>query len=322
MQSHAAAAIHGASNPKDFMTPPQRLRGIASMLVATGAFVANDTCMKLAMADAPPLQVLVTRGLAACLWCLPLLIALGYGRHLRHVFNRWVLLRCAGEVCAIYCFIFALQHMGIADITAIAQTTPLMVLAGVSLIWGDRIGRLRLALVIAGIAGALLVAQPGGSAASPYALIGFGTAVGAAVRDIVSRKVDPAIPALIVTFATLLTVMSSAAIGMAIFETPVMPTARVAELMLVAGLLLIAGHFFIFMAFRLAPARVVSPFSYAFTIWAVISGYVIFNTVPNSLALAGMGLILAAGLGVILLEGRTRQGAPAPLSNNTQVISN
>lgn len=54
----------------------------------------------------------------------------------------------------------------------------------------------------------------------------------------------------------------------------------------------------------------VAPFNYAFTLWAVISGYVVFNNVPNTLALAGMGLIIAAGLAVILVEGQTRRGEP------------
>ncbi|MBI2717303.1 MAG: DMT family transporter [Rhizobiales bacterium] len=291
------------------------------MLLATAAFVANDTGMKLAMDDAPPLQVLVMRGIAAIAWCLPLLLALGHGRALAHVFNRWVLLRCLGEVFAIYFFIFALRNMAIGDITAIAQTTPLIVLLAASIIWGERIGRLRLVLVGIGIAGAILVAQPGSAAASPYALLGFGTALGAAVRDIVSRKVDAAIPALVVTFATLLTVMVAAALGMAAIETPVVPSARTLELMAVAGLFLVAGHFFIFYAFRLAPPRVVSPFSYASTIWAVLSGLVVFGVMANALALTGMALILAAGLGVIMLEGRNRQGATPAQDGKTKIIS-
>jgi drug/metabolite transporter (DMT)-like permease len=48
-------------------------------------------------------------------------------------------------------------------------------------------------------------------------------------------------------------------------------------------------------------------------IWAGLSGLLVFGDVPNGLALAGMGLILAAGLAVVLLEGRTRQGKPAPI---------
>ena len=112
----------GASGP---MNSRQNLRGIASMLVATGTFVANDSCMKLVMADAPPLQVLAMRGIAACLWCLPLLLVFGYGRQLPHALNRWVVLRSTFECVAIVAFVFALPRMAIADITAIAQISPL-----------------------------------------------------------------------------------------------------------------------------------------------------------------------------------------------------
>jgi drug/metabolite transporter (DMT)-like permease len=57
----------------------------------------------------------------------------------------------------------------------------------------------------------------------------------------------------------------------------------------------------------------VAPFNYSFMIWAGLSGLLVFGDMPNGLALAGMGLILAAGLAVVLLEGRTRQGEPSPV---------
>jgi len=295
------------------MLQQSNLRGIGAMLLATGTFVANDSCMKLALAEAPPLQVLVLRGLAACLWCLPLLLALGHGRGLVRVINPWIVLRSLCEVVAILSFIFALKHMPIADITAIVQITPLLVLVGVWLIWGDQIGRLRFILIGLGITGALLVAQPGGSAASPFAAFGFATAVGAAGRDIITRKVPGDVPALVVTFAVLLTVLVVAAAGSLAFETPVTPTWRLIGLMAIAGFFLMGGHLFIFLAFRFARARVVAPFNYAFTVWAVVSGIVLFGEAPNWLAVAGMLLIVATGLAIMLLEGRTRQGEPVPL---------
>ena len=52
-----------------------------------------------------------------------------------------------------------------------------------------------------------------------------------------------------------------------------------------AGLFLIFGHFFIFMAYRVGPTSVVAPFYYTFTVWAVISGLVVFRQFPNALAL-------------------------------------
>jgi drug/metabolite transporter (DMT)-like permease len=297
------------------MAEQSNLRGIGAMLLATGTFVANDSCMKLALSDAPPLQVLIMRGIAACLWCLPILLILGHGRDLPKVFNRWVMLRSLCEVFAIMSFILALNQMPIADITAIAQIAPLLVLLGIWLFFGDRIGMLRLALIGVGITGALLVAQPGSEAASPMAILGFFTALGAAGRDIVTRKVPPGTPALIVTFSTLLIVMLCATAGSLAFEMQVAPTLRHAWLMAIAGFFLMCGHLFVFLAFRIGEARVVAPFNYSFMIWAGLSGLLIFNEVPNALAIAGMALIMLAGLAVIALENRARQGGPpaAPL---------
>lgn len=293
------------------MAISQNLRGIGAVVLATGAFVANDTCMKLALSDAPPFQVLVMRGIAACLWCIPIVFAMGLIRELPKAFNPWVVLRSFSEVGAILAFITALNHMQIADLTAICQISPLIVLLGMWLFFGEKVGGMRLGLVALGITGALLVAQPGGDAASPFAIFGFLTAVGAALRDILSRKVPPRTPALIVTFSTLFIVMMSAVVMSALFETQVTPTFRHGWLMFIAGFFLTCGHAFVFMAYRMAPARVVAPFNYSFMVWAGLSGLIVFNQVPNGLAIIGMLLIMAAGLAIVMLEGRTRQGPVA-----------
>ena len=286
------------------------IRAIGAIVLATGAFVANDTCMKLALSDAPPFQVLVMRGIAALLWCVPVVFAMGLIRELPKAFNRWVLLRSATEFFAIVSFITALGNMPIADVTAIAQISPLVVLLGMWVFFGERVGGARLALVGLGITGALMVAQPGGVASSPFAIFGFLTAVGAAFRDILSRKVPARTPALAVTFSTLLIVMLGALVLSLLFETQVQPTFRHGWLMFIAGFFLMCGHSFVFLAYRLAPARVVAPFSYSLMIWAGLSGLLVFGDAPNTLALAGMGVIMAAGLAVILLEGRSRAAAP------------
>lgn len=303
------------------MAVSQNLRGIGAIILATGTFVANDSCMKLALEDAPPLQVLIMRGAAACLWCLPVLTAMGLARDLPKAFHPWVMARSSCEVFAIFSFIIALNNMPIADVTAIAQTTPLLVLLGVWLFFGEKIGPLRLGLVGLGITGAMLVAQPGGVASSSFAIFGFLTAVGAAGRDILTRRVPSGTPALIVTFSTLFIVMISAIAGSALFETQVMPTFRHAWLMGIAGFFLMCGHSFVFLAYRMAPARVVAPFSYSFMLWAGLSGFLVFEEVPNGLAIGGMVLILLAGLAVVLLEGQTRRGERIATGTDGNVIS-
>jgi drug/metabolite transporter (DMT)-like permease len=288
------------------MATHSNLRGIACMVLSTGAFVSIDTCMKLVMAEAEPMQVLFMRGLSACLWCLPILYLLGHGIYIRHTFNRWVLLRALFEMIGVMCFVVALARMPIADITAIFQTTPLILLGGVALVWGERIGPGRLVLIGLGIVGALLVAQPGSTAASPYALFGFATALACAVRDMVARNIPRDIPALVATFATLVIVMIGAGLATTAFETWVHPTAFHVGLMAAAGLLLMFGHMLVFLAFRFASAGTVAPFYYTFTLWAVISGLLVFGEVPNALAMLGMALILASGLSIVVIEGRQR----------------
>jgi drug/metabolite transporter (DMT)-like permease len=136
------------------------IRGPLFMILATGSYVVNDTMMKLATEGLPPYQVLVLRGSAALAWGVPLLLALGYGRKAQLMFDGRVLARNLLELAAILAFIVALANMPIADATALGQTTPLLVLIGASIVFGEPIGWVRAALIGAGFVGALMVAQP------------------------------------------------------------------------------------------------------------------------------------------------------------------
>ncbi len=288
------------------MTIPSNLRAIVSLVLAMGAFIASDSCMKLALADAPLFQLVFMRGYAAVTLSLLLLVALDQAKDIRRMFNPWLIARGLLEVVANFSFTFAILYMAIADVTAIAQTCPLLVLLGARLFYGERLGSLRIFLVAVGIVGALLVAQPGTTAASPYAVLGFVTALAAAIRDLITRKVPQEIPALVVAFTVLVALMIAGGTGMLAFETPVMPGTHHILLMLLAASLLIAGHFFVFVAYRIGPARTVAPFMYTLTIWAVLSGVVLFGDIPNELAIAGMGLVVLAGLLIIFLDRRQR----------------
>lgn len=285
---------------------PSNLRAIVSLVLAMGVFIASDSCMKLALADAPLFQLVFMRGYAAVTLSLMLLVALNQAKDIRRMFNPWLIARGLLEVIANFSFTFAILYMAIADVTAIAQTCPLLVLLGARLFYGERLGSVRMFLVAVGIVGALLVAQPGTTAASPYAVLGFVTALAAAIRDLITRKVPQEIPALVVAFTVLVCLMIAGGIGMVAFETPVMPGTHHILLMLLAASLLIAGHFFVFVAYRIGPARTVAPFMYTLTIWAVLSGVVLFGDIPNELAIAGMGLVVLAGLLIIFLDRRQR----------------
>jgi len=286
------------------------LKGIAFMVLSTGFFSANDAFMKLATVGLPPFEVLFLRGVMASLWALPVVLLTGNARGLPLVLNRWVLLRNSFELMAVLCFVVALANMPIADLTALGQISPMLLLIGVAVLYRDPIGWARAALIAIGFVGAICVAQPGASGISLFAVLGLGCAVGTAFRDIAGRKVSPAIPTLVVAYGTLLLVMVGAAIASLLFEHWVMPDGRHLLLLACSGLLLSLGHFFIFLSYRTGATAAVAPFYYMFAIWAVCSGALVFGTFPNTLALVGIMLIVVSGIAVVLVDIRKRVPVP------------
>lgn len=288
------------------MRIPPNLHGIIAMVAAMGVFIAADSCIKLALPFMPLFELSLMRGVASVLFCLVLLKVTGQLQHLRLMFNPWVTARAVLETSGNIAFTIAILKLPLADVVAIAQICPMLVLLGAWLIWGEKLGTSRLFLIALGITGALLVAQPGSSAASPMALLGFFVAGVAASRDLMTRKVPTNIPAPVVAFTVLVTLMLSSLIGMLLFETPVVPQWRSVGLAVLAGALIVGGHIGVFIAYKIGPARSVAPFMYTLTLWAVFFGVVLFGDIPNTLAIAGMALILLAGLAIIVLDTRRR----------------
>lgn len=284
------------------MHSSSNLRGIIYMVLAGITFVSCDSFLKLMLQEVPPLQSLVLRGISATIWCFGLLAVMGQLQHLPKALERWTMLRSLAEVCAVTCFILALATVPLADVTAIYQTAPLLVLAGASLVWGEKVGPMRWLLIALGLAGALVVAQPGREGASPMALLGFGTALGSALRDLLSRKASTDAPGLVVTFNVVVAVLCASTIGNFLFEgwTPVSSTTWLYAIG--SGFFVMLGHYFVFLSFRHASARAVAPFYYSFTLIAVTFGAVFFKEYPNATSLIGIAMIVACGIGVLYFE--------------------
>ncbi len=284
------------------MTISLNLRGIIYMVLAGITFVSCDSFLKMMLLDVPPLQSLVLRGVTATVWCFGLLAVMGQLKHLPKAFGFWTIMRSLAEVVAVTCFILALANVPLATVTAIYQVAPLLVLAGASLIWGENVGLVRWLLIGVGLLGAILVAQPGGDAASPYALLGFVTAFASAARDLLTRKASDDVPGLVVTFNVIVAVLLASFLNNQLFEgwQPVQTItwAYAAG----AGFFVMLGHFFVYMSFRYASARTVAPFYYSFTLIAVAAGALVFGEVPNGLAMVGIALIVFCGLGVLYFE--------------------
>jgi drug/metabolite transporter (DMT)-like permease len=227
---------------------PTAVRGPLLMLAATGAYVVNDTMMKLATVGLPPYEVLFLRGVAAFLWGIPMLLLLGYRSQTHLMFEKRVLTRNLLELGAILTYVVALANMPIGDAVALGQITPLLVLLGASMLFREKIGGLRMALIGLGFAGALMVAQPTMQGISVYAVLALANAVFSAARDIAGRRVAGHVPGMIVAISAVIVVLVGAGVAHLLTEEWGTPGPHHLTLLAGAGLFLIFGHFFIFMA--------------------------------------------------------------------------
>ena len=284
------------------MPRPTAITGIFCMLASTAAFVLNDSLMKLASVAVPTFELLFLRAFTAVAVGAVLIIVLGQWRTISGLFELRTLLRGAAETIATFCFMLALLRMPIADVFAIAQTVPLFLIFGAALVYRDRITPLLITLAIIGLAGSLLVAQPGFEGLSMGALLAFACALLIASRDLIGRSISSSVPVMVVTVATsALVMLASAGLHLA-SEVWIIPPPAEFSYAIAAGVLIALGQAGVFLAYRLAPTSTIAPLFYSFAVWSVLSGFFIFGEVPNTLAILGMLLIVVAGLALIHLS--------------------
>jgi len=286
------------------MRGSSNLGGVLSMLASTASFVVCDSFMKLTTSDLPPFEVLFLRGIAATLACGLLLILVGEWRAVSSAVHARPLLRAAAETSSVLCYIVALSRMPIADLVALMQTSPLMLILAAAFLFGERVGAARVILALVGFAGAFLVAHPGPAGFSSAALLGLASAVLMAGRDLFGRSVPSHVPVMVVTFATNVMVMATAGLMSLGFETWRPPAGWHLAFLGLAGIFVTLGHVGILLAYRLGRTSAVAPFFYSFALWAVLSGLLVFGALPNALALAGIAMIVASGVAIVLIDQR------------------
>lgn len=269
--------------------------GIAAMVTAQLFFIVNDTLMKLATGAMPSGQTIALRGILASSLILVWVFVTGEARHLPRVLSPLVLTRGILEALVAILYITALAYLPIADVTAIFLVTPLLITALSVVVLGETVGWRRWTAVGVGFCGMLLVVRPGGTAFDWPALLVLASALGAAVRDLVTRRIDPTIPTAVITLNTTVTVTLVSAGFMAVQGVaPV--TTPVLGYLIAAAMVVIVGNFMIIRAFRGVEVSAISPFRYIIVVWAILSGVLVFGERPDGIALIGIALIVASGL--------------------------
>jgi drug/metabolite transporter (DMT)-like permease len=286
--------------------------GIAMMVLSSLSFSVNDVLIKMAMQQVPPFEALFMRGIGSLVLGVPLLAALGYLDFAPKMLDPRVQVRNLLEVLAAMGAVVGLAHAPIADFTALNQTSPLLLVIGASWFFRERLRGVQIGFILLAFAGALCVAQPGAHGFSPFTLFGLWSAVCVATRDLFGRTIHLAIPGLVIAVGAGLVEIVGAGAGGLVAEHWIVPPVSAMLLCLATSAFLIMAHWLLLLAYRRASVGTIAPFTYLSTIWALVAGGVVFGTVPNALAFAGIGLIVVGGVAVMLLERWSRDAIVAP----------
>lgn len=292
--------------PTPSLTQPRPLRGVLLVAAATLLFAGHDTANKLLLAD---YDVPIVAAVRYTMQTVLMLAILGPTRGPQLVTTRrtWlVLLRAVCLVVSTLFFGLGLQLIPVPETTAIGYIAPLLVVLLARPLLNESIGPLGWIAALLGFSGMLLIVRPGGGL-DPLGVFYILCSIGATVAYyMLSRVLAHSEKTLALLFYSSL--VGAICFGLAApwFFDGNIPDGLQIALFLSLGLFAGVGHFLFTAAYRFAEASLIAPVSYVHLVWAGLLGWVIFGHVPDPLGIAGMLVVILAGVIVAFRSLRLR----------------
>jgi drug/metabolite transporter (DMT)-like permease len=279
------------------------LTGALWMVAAMAGFAVEDMFLKAAAKHMPLGQVLLVFGLIGATAFA--LLAAQKGEAVFHpaALSRSLLIRSGFEVTGrlFYSLDIALTPLSVAS--AILQATPLVVVAGAAVIFGETVGWRRWLAILIGFAGVLVILRPGLDGFNALSLLTILGLIGFAGRDLATRAAPPVLSNLQLGVYGLSMLALAGAILLGVSGGAKMPDASGAGLVLATAFFGVFAYFAPTVAMRTGDVSAVTPFRYTRLVFAMMIGVVVFGERPDVLTLIGSALVVGAGI-YALVYGR------------------
>lgn len=291
--------------------------GIALIVLTVTCFAAMDTTIRWLGGTLPVLLMLAARyavqAASMALW-LVLDRRRGFASaHPGFQALRGVLLL----VTSGFSFV-GVQHMPVAEFTAIIMLTPVLVTLLGAWLLHEPVSRLRWALVAGGFAGALVVIRPGSGLFGWAALYPLGGAVTYAAFQVLTRRLagseDPYTTHFWTGFTGIAALLPLCALSGVPASLASLGAAQAGWLLWI-GALGTGGHLMLILAMGFAPTATLMPFVFVQIVVAAAFGALVFHRLPDGWGWVGMALIAACGAASAWLN--TRSQPPAPVTADT-----
>ena len=292
-------------------TEQGNLRLGMTLMVAAMLFIPGmDAIAKYLSAWIPPAQIAWSRFFFQSIFLIPIVLYIGSWRGPRRI----GLQAARGILIALATFMFftSLRVLRLPDAIAIFFVAPLFLTLWASIFLKEPIGWRRIASVIAGFIGALIIIRPTFAVFGWVALLPVGTAIAFSFYLLLTRMLATTGSALTTQmyagiFGGLTMTAFIAAASTAGWKefVPVWPETWQWAYLAGLGVIATGAHLLVVLAFKLASASTLAPFQYLEIVAATALGYVVFGNFPDAQTWLGIAIIVAAGLYVFHREQRT-----------------
>ncbi len=207
----------------------------------------------------------------------------------------------------------AIGLLPLPEVVAIGYAAPLLVTMLAAMFLGEKIRLVRFSALLLGMFGVLLVLSPRLTVLDSEmtnrlqtigAMAALMAAVFSALAQVFARKLVAT-----ETTGSIVFYFSLMSTTLALLTMPFgwkFPTSYELSLLIMAGLLGGVGQILLTESYRFAEVAVIAPFEYCSIILALLVGYFIFDELPTGIMMAGVALIVTAG--IIIIERERRLG--------------
>ncbi|MCV6587484.1 MAG: DMT family transporter [Marinobacterium sp.] len=207
----------------------------------------------------------------------------------------------SGWVC-FYAYYLALKHIPLVDATLLRNAAPLCVPLWLLFWLKVKLGWLKWLPLLVGFTGIGLILQPAGGALSFWHLVGFISAIALAGSIVTTRVLTGSEPTNRILFYYFL-ISALATLPLVLINLPPVPVEAWPP-MVVIGLSVWLIMRLYTQAYRYAKASTLSPISYSGVVFAGFWGWLFWGQVPDIVTLAGVVLVVAGGIGSVVLGSK------------------
>nr|WP_255328465.1 DMT family transporter [Paracoccus albicereus] len=278
------------------------------MIAAMGAFAVEDSFIKAASKTLPVGEILILFGLGGTIVFAGLALSRGERLFSPDVLSRPMRIRVGFEIVGRLFYALAITLIPLSAATVILQATPLVVVAGAALLFGEKVGWRRWLAIVVGLAGVVVIVKPGAEGFSALSLLAVIGMIGFAGRDLASRAAPASLStAILGLYGFGAVVIAGVLVALWDRTALVMPAAGAAGAMLAAVLSGVAAYSCLMKAMRTGEVSAVTPFRYTRLLFGVAFGLAFFGERFTLSMLIGSSLIVLSGV-FILWRGRQVRG--------------